>query len=319
MGKRKRITFSKSKKIKKNIAKNEKSAVVLENNPQVFCEPITKLKIGEEYTGAQVNAINTDPLVKLTNESENHNGFVFATGENCDTMPFRPYGSCSAGGLYFCKKNEVHKWLQYNFTQMHYIRSVTLPDDARVYIEENKMKADKFILGERETIFDNKPLFDYLLQHGCCMWNKTCLFNFDTSFYDEHTWNIILQSTFFESYCVPEKLRSPMLNKIVLQQLQADKITISQALDLIGTKMVCENEDICEILVSNGLDIFSIPGPFRTRQVLRCFLRQHKIAPALFFPSSLFLDKTLLDGISLSRQERKIITQKKLRVISKSK
>ena len=37
---------------------------------------------------------------------------------------------------------------------MKYCRTVTLPKDCRVYIEENKFKADKFILGKRVKIKD---------------------------------------------------------------------------------------------------------------------------------------------------------------------
>jgi hypothetical protein len=306
MGKRKRITFGKSKKIKKNIAKNEKSAVVLENNPQTCCTFVA----GKEYTGAQVNAANLGPLVKLTTESENHNGFVFVTGENRDTIPFCPYASCSAGGIYFCKIADAQKWLQYNFSKMHYMRSVTLPDDARVYIEDGKMKADKFILGEREEIFTSKTLFNELLKGQICIWNKPTHFDFDTSFYDEHAWNIIIRNPYFEAYYVTERLRSPVLNKLVFQQLEKKAMKANAAFHLLGAQLVFENEDICEMLVSMGLSYWCIRDSYKTRQVLRCFIRQRRFEDVGLFPSSLFLDETLLDGISLSRQELKTLLRK---------
>ena len=40
-------------------------------------------------------------LVKLTNETECHNGFQFKTGLNEDTIPFDPTGECKKGGIYF--------------------------------------------------------------------------------------------------------------------------------------------------------------------------------------------------------------------------
>lgn len=92
-------------------------------------------------------------LVKLTNEDENHNGFKFHTGLNADFVFLEPKDECRKGGLYFTDMDNIARWLRYGVEKsMKYCRSVTLPPDCKVYIGENKFKADKFILGARVDI-----------------------------------------------------------------------------------------------------------------------------------------------------------------------
>jgi hypothetical protein len=93
-------------------------------------------------------------LVKLTNLWECHNGFRFKTGLNEDTIPFDPTDECKKGGIYFTDIGNIARWLEYSNEIMKYCRTVTLPSDCRVYIEDGKFKADKMILGERVDISD---------------------------------------------------------------------------------------------------------------------------------------------------------------------
>jgi hypothetical protein len=115
----------------------------------------TERYILEEMTGEMFCTLFPDlskKLVKLTNETECHNGFQFKTGLNEDTIPFNPTGECEPGGIYFTDIGNMPEWLEYGNKQMKYCRTVTLPPDCRVYVEENKFKADKIILGERVEI-----------------------------------------------------------------------------------------------------------------------------------------------------------------------
>ena len=106
-------------------------------------------------TGQQCNQQYPEKLfVKLTNELENHNGYQFKTGLNIDPIPFNPCGTCQPGGIYFCLLEKIHIWLNYNGDPMIYCRLVTIPDDALVYVEENKFKADRMILSDRQKISD---------------------------------------------------------------------------------------------------------------------------------------------------------------------
>ena len=95
-------------------------------------------------------------FVKLTNHRENHNGYQFQTGLNADSIPLNPQRGCQPGGIYFCEISKLILWLNYSLEvgTMVYVRSVTIPDDAQVYIEYNKFKADRMILSDRQQIVD---------------------------------------------------------------------------------------------------------------------------------------------------------------------
>ncbi len=93
-------------------------------------------------------------FVKLTNETENRNGYQFKNGLNVDCVPFNPTENCKSGGIYFCQIEDLHKWLYYDNSPMFYVRSVIIPDDSLIYIERNKFKTDQLILGEKKPIAD---------------------------------------------------------------------------------------------------------------------------------------------------------------------
>lgn len=130
---------------------------------------------GKEISGKQFNKLSKDiELVKLTNCNEIHNTFEYKTGLNVDTLKFNPHGTCSSGGLYFCTIQNAFRWVFYSnklftpLTMMMYIRSVTIPDDASVYVESDKIKADKIILGERKQISVDMYLkFIDILKNDC--------------------------------------------------------------------------------------------------------------------------------------------------------
>jgi hypothetical protein len=108
---------------------------------------LTGAEFNKEYEGRE--------FIKLTNESEIHNNYQFKTGLNIDSVSFDPTGNCRAGGLYFCLLDELSRWLHYSYEKpMFYARVVTVPMDARVWIEEDKFKADRFILGDHVVIGD---------------------------------------------------------------------------------------------------------------------------------------------------------------------
>src|SRR5665647_3648403 len=125
-------------------------------NTVCYLEPTNNPELTYHHkvlTGRQFNYVfGRYTFVKLTNHREVHNNFGFQTGLNKDYRKFKSRGECSEGGIYFCNINELYKWLDYNGEVMHYCRLVTIPDDARVYIESGKFKTDKLILGERYPI-----------------------------------------------------------------------------------------------------------------------------------------------------------------------
>lgn len=106
--------------------------------------------IGKTLTGEQFNRIIGDePMIKFTTESEVHNTYQLKTGLNVDTVPFYNKYSCSKGGIYFTSLYNFHMWVTYGNKRCVNFRYVNIPDNARVYVEQAKFKADKLILGPK--------------------------------------------------------------------------------------------------------------------------------------------------------------------------
>ena len=122
-------------------------------------ETKTESLIGTVLSGSEFNKQFADKkFVKLTTETENHNGFQFKTGLNIDTVTFDPSGECQPGGIYFCEIDKFYQWISYNDKICVNYREVTMPDDAKVYIETNKFKADKINLGEKKDIWSDEKM-----------------------------------------------------------------------------------------------------------------------------------------------------------------
>jgi hypothetical protein len=105
-------------------------------------------------------------FVKLTNETEIHNGFQFKTGLNVDIIEFNPTGQCKKGGIYFCEYDKMSMWIQYASTICVNYRIVKIPEDAKVYIEKDKYKADKMILYEKKDIRNDEEICKILFTKG---------------------------------------------------------------------------------------------------------------------------------------------------------
>lgn len=102
--------------------------------------------IGKTLTGFEFNKVcGTKKLYKFTNEKENHHGYQYKDGLNVDTISFNPSGACQAGGLYFATEDHYYSFAGYGSN----LREVTIPDDARVYIEKGAMKANKIFLAKK--------------------------------------------------------------------------------------------------------------------------------------------------------------------------
>lgn len=122
----------------------------------------------KELSGDEFNKEYADiHLVKLTNLIENHNGLEYKDGLNIDKRIFNPMGACESGGIYCVPIQNAHLWLTYDnikysangydvtsytILPMIFMRKVTIPNDARLYIENNKLKTDKIILEPKSMI-----------------------------------------------------------------------------------------------------------------------------------------------------------------------
>ncbi len=90
----------------------------------------------EQYPGSYYKFLRAD----LT-----HYGFTYKLGLNIDTKKFTPSGNCKEGGLYFF--NDL-KFADRFYMYGPKLGVVEIPDDALVYVENTKFKADKLFLRE---------------------------------------------------------------------------------------------------------------------------------------------------------------------------
>jgi len=109
---------------------------------------------GEQFN----NEMNGKRFVKLTVESNVHNGVTYEEGLNTDPLEFNPINKCVKGGLYFCPYDGFARWTEYKEKQMYYIWEVSIPHDAKVYVMSDKIKSDKFILSDPKCIWENYEL-----------------------------------------------------------------------------------------------------------------------------------------------------------------
>jgi hypothetical protein len=108
-------------------------------------------------------------FIKLTSFTENHNGFQFQTGLNIDKNKFIPKPGHQQGGILFCEFENFPRWIQYGYSEMYYIRIVTIPEDAKICFEQYEIevrqigfgsvrtplfKTNKLILSDRRKISD---------------------------------------------------------------------------------------------------------------------------------------------------------------------
>ncbi len=132
---------------------------------------------------------------KITNYTENHNGFQYRDGLNIDTQPFGQDDFCK-NGLYFYDLQ--HLWRYRNMGVN--VRKVTMPEDA-VYLEEEfydmkKYKANKLVLGEKIEIGSDK--FIQLIKDTNEENNKW-VSNYMSKFNDDNSLNFCLKYNFLDA------------------------------------------------------------------------------------------------------------------------
>lgn len=132
------------RRIKSNISQVRKNQKIVKS-----CTVLSGVKFNRLFSQKR--------FVKLTNKTENHNGLQYKNGLIIDPIPFDPTGVCKPGGIYFVEESEAHNWLRYDewlrYGEMtYYMRKVSVPDTAKVYVEEGKFKTDKPRLGPKSNI-----------------------------------------------------------------------------------------------------------------------------------------------------------------------
>ena len=139
---------------------------------------ISKKDLFKTFTGAEFNAkFPNIVFVKLTNQTENHFNLQFKDGLIVDHNKFYPYEQCKPGGIYFCQYNQASHWIDYGQGTMQWVRRVLIPDDAKVYIEPDKFKANKIILLPKQPLWEDaticKALCEYTVAYFPYVTNQT--------------------------------------------------------------------------------------------------------------------------------------------------
>ena len=116
---------------------------------------LDKLSLHTEYSGFEFNKVyKNTKLYKFLNNDLKHYDFEYKLGLNIDTEQFNPMNKCSKGGLYFCEESDNYMHCTSYGSKLALIE---IPNDARVYIEDHKFKADRLII---KKIIDFKNIDD---------------------------------------------------------------------------------------------------------------------------------------------------------------
>jgi hypothetical protein len=128
--------------------------------------------VGKELSGEELNKLNGHKsFYKFINYEKTHYDYEYKQGLNIDTHNFNPTNNCSEGGLYFTTIDYIFKFMHYG----NYFSEIMIPDDARCYIENNKIKADKIIvlsfikINELDKLYDINFCTKAVKQNGCAI------------------------------------------------------------------------------------------------------------------------------------------------------
>jgi hypothetical protein len=122
--------------------------------------------VGHVLTGSEFKKNFTGPFYKFLNNNFIHNNFTYKIGLNIDIEEFNPTGVCQKGGLYFCDMNNCNR---YYVSYGNYLAQIDIPDNAKVYMEEFKFKADRLIVNtitHFENVDDN--FWSNIIKHEGC-------------------------------------------------------------------------------------------------------------------------------------------------------
>jgi hypothetical protein len=139
-------------------------------------------------SGKDFNKLGIIPC-KILKRNLNHYNYQYKLGLNILKEKFKPYGECEGGGLYFCDMKKFYLYNDYG----PFVGILKLPNDAKIYVEEDKFKTDKFII---EKIVDKKEFYldDYYDTENSFKIFEKLLFHIENPYYylrkqtDEINW-----------------------------------------------------------------------------------------------------------------------------------
>ena len=199
--------------------------------------------------------------IKLTTENNTHNGYQYKEGLNCLDGEFNNEKICGSGGLYFCRKEDSYKLINYNDKVMYYIWDVELCEDSKIVDMGDKLKTDKFILSNKRSIWDNKELCKLSVSE-----NGNALEFVKPEFMSYEICKLaVQQSGYALQYVIPEL----MTDEICKLAVQRD----GYALKYVPSKLM--NEEICKLAVQqDGYALQYVPPELMNKEICKLAVQQ---------------------------------------------
>lgn len=188
-------------------------------------------------------------VIKLTVENDYYNDFQYKEGLNELNQSFNEWKICGPGGLYCCFIEDFSQWLEYNDKVMTNVWDVTIPDDAKVVVMDDKIKVNKFILSNARFLQDDLTLNEKAVeQNGLAL-------------------RFVRHKDRTENICLKAVKQNGMALEYVLWA-QKTHLVCRTAVEQNGDALQfvpCRSLDMCKVAVKqNGLAIRHVPLEFRT-------------------------------------------------------
>jgi phage regulator Rha-like protein len=206
-------------------------------------------------SGTDFKKTFSGPFYKFLNNDYKHHNFTYNLGLNVDNEQFNPIGECQKGGLYFCELDKCH--LYYSGFG-NYLARIDVPDNAKVYIETDKFKADRLIVSTI-THFDNVPIE---------FWIKLLKYDgFALQFIKEQTEEICKMAV---------QQNSNALNYVKKQTEEICKMAVQQNSNALNY-VKKQTEEICKLAVQQyGLALVYVKN--QTKEICKLAVQQNGLA-----------------------------------------
>ena len=206
--------------------------------------------VGRTLTGEEFNQILKErklTLEKFFNTKELHNGYQYTNGHNVDPSPFNSSRECQKGGFYFFANRACLRTIWSIHFKISHKREISIPDDAQVYIEKDKCKSDKLVLGERTDLSEEECIFYFQMIDDCLKTQEMCI-------------KVLEREPMYFNY-VPNKYKTPEMCENVVERYP-------QAFQTVPIE--CMTQEMCETVAEiNPFFLERMPDKFKTREMCK--------------------------------------------------
>jgi len=207
---------------------------------------------GKVFSGSDFKKEFGTELFKVFNDEDCHRGYRYVDGPNEDPVPFNPSGTCTSGGFYFTVWSNIHRFISFGSGY----RSVAVPDDALVYVEEYKFKSNKIVI----ELGSKKP-FGYDVYLNSVTNNGFALKHVPEAMKTPELCKIAVTKDGFALQYVPEAMKTPELCEIAVTE-------DGSALEYVPE--ATKTPELCKIAVTNnGFALKHVPEAMKTPELCK--------------------------------------------------